>query len=68
MTPPHLHSVYHQYHFIHFAIDDGHILLDYIHTSEMAADGLTKSLGGEKHSLFLCMFSLQPCLSGSVKS
>ena len=65
---PHTKHIALQYHFIHFAIDDGHILLDYIHTSEMAADGLTKSLGGEKHSLFLCMFSLQPCLSGSVKS
>ena len=47
---------------------DGHILLDYIPTTKMAADGLTKSLGGEKHSKFLYMLGLKPHLSGSVKN
>jgi len=57
-----------RYHFIRFAISDGHILLDYIPTSEMAADGLTKGLGGEKHSIFLHMLGLKPRPSGSVRN
>jgi hypothetical protein len=56
-----------RYHFIRFAISDGHILLDYIPTSRMAADGLTKGLGGEKHFTFLHMLGLKPRPSGSVK-
>ena len=48
------------YHFIHFAISDGHILLDYIPTSQMAADRLTKGLTSDKHHTFLRMLGLQP--------
>ena len=55
------------YHFVCLAISNGHILLDYIPTMEMAADGLTKSLGGEKHITFLCMPGLKPCQSGSAR-
>ena len=65
---PHTKHIHLRYHFIRFAISDGHILLDYIPTTKMAADGLTKSLGGEKHSDFLYMLGLKPHLSGSVKS
>ena len=56
-----------RYHFIHFAISNGHILLNYIPTSDMAADGLTKGLTGDKHLTFLHMLGLKSCPSGSVR-
>ena len=57
-----------RYHFIRFAISDGHILLDYIPTSQMAADGLTKGLTGDKHHSFLRMLGLKPRPSGSDRN
>ena len=56
-----------RYHFIRFAITDGQILLDYVPTGDMAADGLTKGLTGEKHKRFLSLLGLQPRMSGSVR-
>jgi hypothetical protein len=56
-----------RYHFIRFAITDGQILLDYVPTSEMAADGLTKSLTGEKHDVFVRMLGMKSRPSGSVR-
>ena len=48
-----------RYHFIRFAIADGQILLDYVPTGDMAADGLTKGLTGEKHKRFLSLLGLK---------
>jgi transposase InsO family protein len=48
-----------RYHFIRFAITDGQILLDYVPTGDMAADGLTKGLTGEKHKRFLSLLGLK---------
>lgn len=56
-----------RYHFIRFAISDGQITLDYIPTDQMAADGLTKGLSGEKHGMFLRMLGMRPRTSGSVR-
>ena len=56
-----------QYHFIWFAITDSQILLDYVPTGDMAADGLTKGLMGEKHKCFLSLLSLKPRMSGSAR-
>lgn len=57
-----------RHHFIRFAIDDGQIQLDYVPTGEMAADGLTKGLTGEKHDRFLHMLGMRPRPSGSVRN
>jgi hypothetical protein len=56
-----------RYHFIRFAIANGNIDLDYVPTSEMAADGLTKGLTGAKHEQFVRMLGMEPRPSGSVK-
>jgi len=56
-----------RYHFIRFTISNGHILLNYIPTSDMAADGLTKGLTGDKHLTFLHMLGLKSRPSGSVR-
>ena len=49
-----------RYHFIHFAITDGQISLDYVPTQNMITDGLTKGLTGEKHKDFVSMLGLKP--------
>lgn len=56
-----------RYHFIRFAVSDGHIILDYIPTTQMTADGLTKGLTGDKHLSFLRMLGMKPRPSGSVE-
>jgi len=48
-----------RYHFIRFAITDGQILLDYVPTGDMAADGLTKGLTGDQHKRFLSLLGLK---------
>ena len=55
------------YDFIWFTIDDGQIILDYVPTKDMVADGLTKGLTGEKHMRFVSMLGLKPRMSGSVR-
>ena len=57
-----------RYHFIRLAISDGHILLNYVPTSEMVVDGLTKTLTCDKHELFLGMLGLKSRPSGSVEN
>ena len=55
-----------RYHFIRFAIDKGTIELDYIPTSQMPADGLTKSLVRTKHESFVKLLGMKAHPSGSV--
>ena len=57
-----------QYHFICFAIKNGNISLDYIPTNEMAVDGLTKGLRGEKHSHFIQLLGMESHLTGSDRN
>ena len=64
---PHTRHIQLHYHFIRFAVDDGQIVFDYMPTKDMVADGLTKSLTGEKHMRFISMLSLKPQMSGSVR-
>jgi hypothetical protein len=42
-----------RYHFVCFAVSDGQIQLDYVPTSQMAADGVTKALTRDKHTYFM---------------
>jgi hypothetical protein len=46
--------------FIHFAITDGQISLNYVPIQSMVADGLTKDLTSEKHKYFISMLGLKP--------
>ena len=64
---PHTKHIQLCYHFIQFAITDGQIILDYVPTGDMAADGLTKGLTGEKHKHFLDLLGLKLRMSGSVR-
>lgn len=57
-----------RYHFIRFAIDKGHVELEYIPTAQMAADGLTKGLSGDKHMAFVGMLGMGPRSSGSDRA
>ena len=63
---PHSKHIQLQYYFIHFAIDEGTIELDYIPTSQMPADGLTKSLVRTKHESFVKLLGMKAHPSGSV--
>ena len=38
-----------QYHFVRNCVEDGRTRLEYCPTEDMAADGLTKALGQERH-------------------
>ena len=55
-----------RHHFIRFAVSNDAVLLEYISTSEMAADGFTKELSGPKHRSFIEMLGLSPRPSGSI--
>jgi hypothetical protein len=45
-----------RYHFIRFILEDGHLKLEKIHTSQNPADMITK--GGTKEKLSSCSFSV----------
>jgi hypothetical protein len=47
------------YHFIQFVLEDGHLKLEKIHTSQNLADMLTKGVTGEKLSSFSVSVGLQ---------
>jgi hypothetical protein len=48
-----------RYHFIRSALEDGHLKLEKIHTSQNPADMLTKGVTREKLSSFLVSVGLQ---------
>ena len=57
-----------KYHFVHDdVVGKGLAIVQYIPTSEMVADILTKALLCNKHSKFTTTMGLQPHLSGSVR-
>ena len=56
------------YHFIHFTVEDSQIILDYVPTKNMVADGLMKGLTGENHMQLVSMFGLNPQSNGSVRN
>ena len=43
-------------------------IIDYIPTNEMAVDGLTKGLTGEKHSHLIQLLQMESCPSGSDRN
>ena len=59
-----------QLHFLRTQViipEDEQVNLEYVPTKDMAADGLTKALVGEKYSYFICMLGMETRPSGSVE-
>jgi hypothetical protein len=54
-------NIHLRYHFIRSALEDGHLKLEKIHTSQNPADMLTKGVTREKLSSCSVLVGLQEC-------
>ena len=48
-------------------VQNGHLIVDYVPTAQMVADGLTKILSFQKHKIFISQLGLVDCKEAIVR-